>query len=121
MMDLLLQDGDLAVLNHDFQLCDDHNQAIKQAITIRLKTLAGEWFLDTRLGLPYLTQILGQKKKTRLLERLIKDELQSLADIKTIIDFDYELQPERCLVLKFKAILTDQSIIPFNERLGAIK
>lgn len=53
MKDFALDRRDLEIANGDFALCHDEAHAIAQAISIRLKTFSGEWFLDTRVGLPY--------------------------------------------------------------------
>jgi tRNA(Leu) C34 or U34 (ribose-2'-O)-methylase TrmL len=47
--DLLLTDGDLAVIGQDFALVYD-NDAIAQQATIALQTFAGEVFFDTTAG-----------------------------------------------------------------------
>lgn len=42
MMDFLLKEGDICISGGDIQLCSDDKEATAQAITIRLKTMAGE-------------------------------------------------------------------------------
>lgn len=45
--ELVVQDGDLVLVRGV--------EAVRQAIEIRLRTFAGEWFLDLSRGLPYMT------------------------------------------------------------------
>jgi hypothetical protein len=119
MMDFALHEGDLEIKNGDFVLCADDSQAIAQAITIRLKTLAGEWFLDESIGIPYLTQILGKKRRERLLQKLVTDELKTLPGLNTVKDFELNQGlTERDIVIKFNALLSDQSVLNLNESMG---
>jgi len=119
MMDFALQHGDLDLKYGDLVLCRDDKQAIAQNINIRLKTLAGEWFLDSSIGIPYLTQILGKKRRERLLQKLINDELKTIPGLSTIKDLELtDGQSERDLVIKFSALLSDQSVLSINESMG---
>ncbi|MCC6178804.1 MAG: hypothetical protein WAZ94_15290 [Phycisphaerales bacterium] len=58
--DLLLVDGDLVMLAGVDGIASD--------LRSRLQTFAGEYFLDTNLGLPYFTEIFGKPKQVRLEE-----------------------------------------------------
>ncbi len=119
MMDFSLRDRDLEIINGDFALCQSEAHAIAQAITIRLRTLAGEWFLDTRAGIPYLSHILGKKQSERLLRKLISEAVKSLPSVITIKEFVVKAGPgERSITISFNAVLSDQSAIAINESIG---
>lgn len=45
--------GDLALTDGQITLTPDLKTAVAQHIVIRLRTFFGEWFLDTREGVPY--------------------------------------------------------------------
>jgi len=49
--------GDLAIENGDLVLLDGPD-AIAQHLSTRLRFWKGDWYLDTRIGIPYLEQIL---------------------------------------------------------------
>lgn len=49
-------------------------QAIVQSITIRLRFILGEWFLDTAVGTPWLT-ILGRKYNPAAAHAVVRSEL----------------------------------------------
>lgn len=119
MMDFMLCDGDLEIKNGDINLCHNDVDAIAQAIAIRLKTLAGEWFLDQNLGIPYLSQVLGKKRNDRLLAKLIANEIKAVAGVRELSDFSFDegAQP-RSIAIKFKATLTDSSTITINQSMG---
>jgi len=119
MMDFYLKQNDLAVVNGDFALCANDTEASAQTIAIRLKTLAGEWFMDEKIGVPYLSQILGKKREPRLLRRLIAKEIQSVPNVKEIKEFNFDdSSADRSVTIKFKAQLTDQSTVSINESIG---
>lgn len=118
-MDFSLRNYDLEITNADFALCQSEAHAIAQAITIRLRTLAGEWFLDTRAGIPYLSHILGKKQSEPLLRKLISEAIKSLPGIITIKEFVVKTGPgERSITISFNAVLSDQSTIVINESIG---
>lgn len=119
MMDFRLRNNDLEINNGDISLCRDDVDTTAQSIAIRLKTLAGEWFLDTNLGIPYLTQVLGKKRNDRFLRRLIAKEIQSVSGVKELSDFSFDEGADpRSIVINFKAILSDHSTITINESIG---
>jgi hypothetical protein len=114
-----LHNNDLKISNGDFNICPNNKEALAQAIKIRLKTLYGEWFLDSSLGIPYLTEVFSQRISPNYLRHLITSELENIHDIKEIIDFDININSQRQANIKFKIILNNQEKIFFNEHIGA--
>lgn len=115
MMDFWLQDNDLKSENGDLFLCPTDTDALVQAIKIRLKTLAGEWFLDTGAGVPYLTEVFGYKQSVAFMRSVILPQIESLAEVKSVNDFSLEVDSARTARIKFMATLTDQRNIHFTE------
>jgi hypothetical protein len=74
MTDLALDPstGDLLLTNGTVSLVEGVD-AIAQELTIRLRFLAGEWFLDRRLGIPYRQEIIGQKVRKSFITQVLKD------------------------------------------------
>lgn len=52
-----------------------HAAAIGQHVRQRLKTFAGEWFLDTTVGVSWLAQIMGHEYDPALAEAVVKAEI----------------------------------------------
>lgn len=50
-------------------------EAVAQGIQIRLQLIRGELFLDTTRGVPWLTEILGQKANLPRLRSLLRKEI----------------------------------------------
>ena len=120
MMDFLLKHQDLDVTNGDFSLCPTDNDALTQMIAIRLKTFAGEWFLDTRCGIPYLSQVFGQPHGERAVRKLITDELKTIPGLIEVRDIFIERsEADRKVNVRFNAILTNKTAISINESIGA--
>ena len=114
-MDFALHKKDLEISNGDLQLCATDSDAIAQLISIRLKTLAGEWFMDTSIGIPYLTEILGKKRNDRFLRHVILGQIETIPGVAQITDFKVQEESLRTLTISFNVILNNQSIIPINE------
>jgi hypothetical protein len=119
MMDFQLQNNDIKISNGDICLCDSEIDATAQAIAIRLKTLAGEWFLDQNLGLPYLIQILGKKRNDLFLVRILTQEIEKVPGVLKLSDFSFdENTTPRSVVVKFNATLANQLTITIKESIG---
>lgn len=63
----------------------DTPQTVAQAVFTAMRLLLGEWFLDTTVGVPWLTQIVGRNKKDsydQILKATIRG-VQGVVDIGT--------------------------------------
>lgn len=117
-MDICLKSQDLAIVNGDFVLCSTDKDALAQMISIRLKTLCGEWFMDASIGIPYLSEIFGQKRSLLFIRQTILPHIEAIAGVKKIEDFKVEEQEKRKIFISFTAILDDGSNIKFGESVG---
>lgn len=84
--------NDLAVEHGDLDLTATSTESIAQELHILLRTMAGEWFLDPRLGIPYFTHIFGQKPHKLSLSNIFREAILSHPLVKSIphihIEFD---------------------------------
>lgn len=117
-MDFSLKEHDLEIVDGDFALCRTDRDAIAQAIAIRLKTITGEWFMDTTLGIPYLTRIFGHKRSERFMRQMIVPTVEAVSGIKQIKDFTIEEGSARTINISFTALLTDRGHVAINESIG---
>lgn len=117
-MDLLLAGQDLAIIHGDLALCQDDKLALAQTISIRLKTLSGEWFMDTSVGIPYFSEIFGQKRSSLFIRQAILPYIEAVAGVKEVVDFKIEEQKDRKVFISFTVILSDSTKIKFNESVG---
>lgn len=98
--DLFLRaDGSLAVVTGA--------EAVGQHVRQRLKTFAGEWFLDTTAGVPWLSQIMGKKYDPALAEAVVKAEILDTDGVVEITSFSVGFdRTERRLNIKDVEVLT---------------
>lgn len=84
----LTNDGDIKIAdNGSDMVLVDGTAAIAQDITIRLQTFLGEWFLDTRIGIPYFQKVLGQKPRLIALKGLFRKAILTTSGVISISDF----------------------------------
>jgi hypothetical protein len=103
-MDLKLSStGDLAIENDDFVLLTGID-AIAQDVDVRLQFFKGEWFLDTRIGVPWYEKILGQKPRLVAVKTLLKNAVLSTPGVLSVLDFDLDYSRSlRTLSVNFHA------------------
>lgn len=89
MKDLRLDEsGDV-----DFELTQSTREALQQAIRVRLKTLAGECFLEDRIGVPYY-DLLGKKISPAAIAHLIREQIRSIDGVGLVQEIKADLDPK---------------------------
>lgn len=88
MIDLALdpKTGDLAIANFDLQLVRDVDQ-IAQNLSIRLRFMLGEWYLNTLAGIPYYQYFLIKNPNQIQVESFLKDEIGNTGGVEEITSF----------------------------------
>lgn len=76
----------------------DSPEAVAQAISSRLRLLAGEWFLDDREGLK-LTNILGYNTQTTR-DYEIKNRVATTKGVKSILSYSSTVDASRRFVIE---------------------
>ena len=56
-------------------------EAVRQGILQRLRFWRGEWFLDATEGVPYLTDLLGDRLDTGLVQSVVRDQVLAVPDV----------------------------------------
>ena len=90
MIDLALdpKTHDLKLVNNDLYFLDGAER-VRQHLAIKLKLWAGEWFLDTEFGTPYLASILGKNISLATAIAAMKASILEVDGVQTITRFDY--------------------------------
>lgn len=80
---------------------------VAQAIRIHLKTWAGQWFLDTEHGVPYVREIFG-KKNIQMIEAVLRSEILSVPGVSSITSFALVRNDlTRQLSVEFECVTTE--------------
>lgn len=103
-MDLKLSGNDIYINTEtwDFELVDDLD-AIAQDCDIRMQFFLGEWYLDTRLGIPYYQEILGQKTTIQAVKGILREAILSTPGIQSVFELELDLTSDRNLAVSFRA------------------
>lgn len=87
-MDLLLgKDKDLVFVNGECPIVQERAEVVAQRLTIRLRTLYQEWFLNVDYGVPYLEKILGHKVKKTTVDAIIQEQIYKERGVSEIVSF----------------------------------
>lgn len=94
-------DGDLLVVDGDLVLVSGA-EGIASDLKARLQTFAGEWGLDTSIGLPYFTEIAERPTDARLRD-LFRSEILGTPGIVSLERLELQVSG-RVLSLTFRAL-----------------
>lgn len=91
--------------------------AIAQRIGIRFRFVLGEWFLDQRLGVPWLQRILVWNPDVRDIKRIFRQVVTTTPGVVSCSDFDLIIdKPSRVGSCKgINAQLSDGSTLLFDD------
>lgn len=103
MIDFALDDsGDLAIVNNDLVMIDGAER-VRQQLQIKLRLWAGEWFMDTEFGTPYLSDILGKQLSLGGAVAALKKSILEVDGVQTITRFEYNFnRASRSLSVDFE-------------------
>ncbi len=79
-------DGDLNIVNNNWFLITGKDE-IMQIVRANLEAVAGEWFLDLSLGLPWFDQILEKQNSGTNLDVIFIDALKTSEGVISVINF----------------------------------
>lgn len=115
MSDIALDsDGDLLITKGALSLVigDD---AIVQNLQIRLQFFLGEWFLDTRLGMPYFEEILTKNPDLTRVRGIFRQAILTTRGIASIVSLNMNFdRATRALAVDFVVKKTDGEILAFD-------
>jgi hypothetical protein len=106
--DLRFVDNDLRFINGIYY--------VKQKIKIRLQWFLGEWYLNTDLGLPYLTEILTKNPNRLAVVNYIKRQIANTEGVKSVDSFNVDFVTGNSRALKIdSAVTTSYGRLSFSE------
>jgi len=106
--DILIEDDELSIVDGD--------DALVQHLVLRLQFFLAEWFLDQRIGVPYLEKILVKNPNLVAVRNIFREVILETPGIETITRFDLTVDPiTRKLTLDFTCTKTEGGILEFTE------
>lgn len=106
--DLVLTDSDLTLVDGD--------EAVAQNIVIRLKFFRREYFLDTRMGIPYRTDVFIKNPDLLLIRQIFRRAIETTAGVEEVTEFEAELDTtRRHLSIRFRAQLSSGTELVFDD------
>ena len=86
--------------------------AVVQKIRSRFRFFKGEWFLDTRLGVPYLQSVFIKRPNQALITSIFSKVLTDTPGVNRVVRFSSSWDRDtRTLTTDFEAVLDDGTII----------
>ena len=95
--------GDLVLDGDDLALVTGLD-AIAQHLRIRFQFFRGEWFLDTRVGVPWFEDILKKSPDLDVVNGLLREVITSTPGVTAITAFSLEIdRATRAMTVAFQA------------------
>lgn len=114
---LNIASNDLVIKNNDLILIDNAER-VAQQVLITLRFWLGEWFLDTRQGVPYLEYVLVKNPNTNHIRQILAEKIQSVEGVNSIVSLDFDFRRiTRELYVNFE-IDTDYGLVTERAVLG---
>lgn len=112
--DLEVVDGQLVLVGEQF---GTQLREIEEHLEQRLRTLFGDWFLDTSLGIPYFEEVFQKPFNASVVESIFINEILATPGVIRLIEFNMDIDKlTRNLKVDFVCEST-AGIIQFNEEL----
>jgi hypothetical protein len=92
---------DILVQDYDLSLVDSSSQ-IRQKITVKLRFILGEWFLNTIVGIPYYEQIWIKNPDLNKVSTVMKNEILNVNGVQSLTLFNMEYNTNRTIRVKFR-------------------
>lgn len=111
--DLILKEKDLLLI--------DNAENVAQGIVIALRFWLGEWFLDTKQGVPYLERILVKNPNENHIRQILTEAIQAVPGVRKVVEMGlYYSAVERALVVEYVAdtaygVLTRKEVLGYGE------
>lgn len=118
---LNIASNDLVIKNNDLILIDNAEQ-VAQQVLITLRFWLGEWFLDTRQGVPYLEYVLIKNPNMSHIRQILTEKIQSVEGVKSIVSLNFDFRRvTRELYVDFEVdtdygLITERAVLGYGGR-----
>lgn len=86
MKDIACKNNHLILENGDLKLVDGKDRVLQQ-VTVGLKILKGDWYLDYRAGMDYIN---GLKAYPKILKAEIKKAMKEVVDVQNVRNYTFK-------------------------------
>lgn len=105
------EDHDLALEAGNLVLCRDA-RAVAAHVETRFRFFLGEWFLDTREGVPYLEIFFVKNPDVSVLKQILRYVIVTTPGIADLVDFSLSYVPDaRQVTYQFLAVADDGTTV----------
>lgn len=102
--------GDIDITGSRIILLKDPVEALRQRLTIRLKTFKGEWMLNVNAGLPYYQEIFQKGISKDLVDNIFRGFILRTPSVERVTSFSSTLDSrQRTYTLTF-TVFTDKGV-----------
>ncbi len=88
--------------------------AVAQQLKIRLRMFLGEWFLDTRTGMPYFQSILVKNPNFAAIKSIFREAIVTTPGVSDVGDITLTLDSSRQANVAFQALADDGTVLDFS-------
>lgn len=121
MRDLALDPatGDLDLTGRRLRLTEPGAESVAQKLRVRLRLFKGEWHLDTSVGVPYYTDVLGRQSQTAV-EALLRRVIVTCPGVLSLESFVLTVNADRTATLTFavRAVGAEEPVTIEDFRVG---
>lgn len=105
--DLLFESGNLILI--------EKSEEVEQLVRTNLRTFFQEWFLDTRIGIPYIEEFFVKTPNIGRIDAILKNVILNTPGVEQLVSFELGFITEtRSFTCDFQ-IKASGEIIKFNE------
>lgn len=108
--DLVLRDGDVLLI--------DNAERVAQQILITLRFWLGEWFLDTKDGIPYLEYVLVKSPNLLHIRQIFTEAMEKVDGVKRVEEMNLVFDVKNRSLHVGYEVSTDYGLIKRREVLG---
>ena len=93
----------------------DELEELRQRLTHRLRSFRGEWFLDTRLGVPYFEDILVKNPRRELVTSILREVILKTDGVASIKTFTLDIDnATRAATVRADVVASNGRVLSFS-------